>query len=378
MTFNDDVDTIIELVKDATLKKFGQEIDLIVVYGSRARGTHRPSSDLEMFVVLESRKKTNVEWFFVYKDIPVDLWTKEWQELEKVSNKESAANGGFVLQAGTISTCNVIYYKDEKARHRFQQIRDKVKEFSKCPEINIEVVNKYFDNMYNFLGKIYFSKEKHDLIEARRGAWHIIISSIILLGMINNRYYLNNWGTNIHEAKEFAIFPKGLIDDARDLSTEDNFDNLLTTATRVVDNMRAILIEIFEKDLVDIDLAFLSTEVSSIEYLFKIRNAALQEDIIAASYAVFELQPLTAQDLWVHDKKWTKASRFLLHNELREKYDSYGFPDFTKAITSQDFGELIKLTDDYEKMFFKYIEEHDMKMNSFNNLEELKKYLNLE
>ena len=242
----------------------------------------------------------------------------------------------------------------------------------------MEFVNKYFNNMYNFLGKIYFAKEKNDMIEARRNAWYIIISNVILLGKINNRYYLNNWGTNIYEAEEFDTIPKDLVVDARNLSTEDNFDNLLKTATRVIDNMRLILVEIFKKYPIEIDIEFLSTEVSAIEYLYKIRNGAFQKDIIAAAYAVFELQPLTAQDLWVHEKKWTKAGKLLHYNEYGEKYADYGFPDFTNAITSQDFKELIKLTNHYEEAYYKYLDEQDMTMNSFDNLEDLKIYLNLE
>ncbi len=377
MTFEEDVDIIIDLVKEATLKKFGQDIDLIVVYGSRARGTHRPTSDLEMFAVVESKSKTHAEWFFLYKGIPVDFWTKTWEEWEKISINNPADNGGFSLQAGTLATCNVIYCKDNNTKLRLEKIRDNLKIFSEPREISIEFVNKYFNDMYNFLGKIYFAKEKGDLIEARRNAWKIIMSNVILLGKINNRYYLENWGTNIYEAKEFDIFPKDLVADARILSSEDNFDNLLKTATRVIDNLRLILIEIFKKYPIEKDIEFLSTEVSAIEFLYKIRNGALQEDIIAASYAVFELQPLTAQDIWINEKKWTKASQFLLYNELREKYIDYGFPDFTKAITSHEFRELIKLTNDYEEIYYKYLDENGMKMNSFDNLEELKAYLDL-
>ncbi len=378
MSFDDDVDTIVDLLKDATLKKFSQDIDLIVVYGSRARGTHSPTSDLEMFAVVENKSKTYAEWFFIYKDIPVDFWTKTWEDWEKISINDPADNGGFALQAGTLATCNIVYCKDEETKLRFEKFKDNLKIYSEPREISIEFVNKYFNNMYNFLGKIYFAKVKNDLVEARRNAWQIIISNIILLGRINNSYYLNNWGTNIYEAEEFDVVPKNLIADARNLSTEDDFDKLLKTATRVIDKMRLILVEIFKKYPLEIDIEFLSTEVSAIEYLYKVRNAALQKDIIAAAYAVFELQPLAAQDLLVHEKKWTKAGQLLHYNEYREKYVDYGFPDFTNAITSQDFEELIKLTNDYEKIYYKFLSENDMKMNSFDNLDDLKVYLNLE
>ncbi|MHA2357891.1 MAG: nucleotidyltransferase domain-containing protein, partial [Candidatus Heimdallarchaeaceae archaeon] len=173
MTFEDDVDNIVEMLKEATIKKFGQEIDLIAIYGSRARGTHEPTSDLELFVLVDKREKTNAEWFFVYKDIPVDLWSKEWESIEKITKNDPSADGGAVLVAGSIVTCKVIYYKDEETKNRFEKCREELKELSLHKEINLENANKYFNDMYKFLGKIYFAKEKQDLVEARNNAWFI-------------------------------------------------------------------------------------------------------------------------------------------------------------------------------------------------------------
>lgn len=371
MTFDDDVDTIVELIRKATIKKFGQEIDLILIYGSRARGTHEPSSDLEMFAVVEDSKKTKAEWFFLYKDISVDLWTNDWEGLENVDE------GSSVLQAGTLSTCKVIYYKDKKTESRFEKCIDKMKTLAAHKEKNLESANKIFNDIYKYLGKIYIAKEKDDIVEARNNVWHIIISIVIILAKINNSFLLNTWGTNMHEIAELGIIPNNLISDIGNLATENDFDTLLSIATRAINNIRTIMIEMNEKNPIDLRVEFLSAEVSAIEYLYKIRKAVRHEDIITASYAVFELQTLASRDLWVNEKKWTQAGQFLLYNEFREKFDNYGFPDFTKAITSHDFESLIKLTDDFEKFYLKYLSENDMSMNAFSTLDELNTYLNL-
>ena len=371
MGFEEDVDFIVEFIKEATIKKFGQEIDLIAIYGSRARGTHEPRSDLEMFVVVEDRKKTNAEWFFLHKDIPVDLWTMDWKIVE------NAYEGTNVLPAGTISTCDVIYYKDEKSKIRFGNCREKLKKLDQYRELNLENANKLFNDIYKYLGKIYFAKKEQDIVEARNNAWLIIISIAIILAKINNRYFLDNWGTNMYEAKEFAIVPNNLISITEKLASEDDFDKLLLIATQAIDNIRTILIEINEKNLDDEEKGFLGTEVSTFEFLNKIRKAARHKDIIAASYAVHDLQASAAQDLWVNEKKWTKAGQFRFYNEYKEKYNYYGFPDFTSAISSQDFYGLIKLADIFEETLRKYLNEKELIINDFTNLDELKSYLNL-
>ncbi len=182
----------------------------------------------------------------------------------------------------------------------------------------------------------------------------------------------------MYEAKDFAIIPKNLISDTEELTSEDDCDTLLLTATRVINNIRTILIEMNEKYPTDVGIAFLNTEVSSFEFLNKIRKAARHKDIISASYAIHDLQASVARNLWVKEKKWTKAGQFLLYDEYREKFDRYGFPDFTNAISSHNFNGLIKLADNFEEILRKYLSENDLSMNDFTNLDELKAYLKLD
>jgi hypothetical protein len=371
MTFDDDVDTIVELIKEATLKKFNQEIDIILIYGSRARGDFELNSDLEMIAIVEDSKKTIAEWFFLYKGIPVDLWTNDWKGIESVDE------GSSVLQAGTLSTSEVVYFKDELTKIRFEECINRMKNLAANKEKNQGSASKILNDIYKYLGKIYFAKEKNDIVEARNNAWHIIISSVIILAKMNNSYLLNTWGTNMYEVAELSIKPNNLIANMEILASEEDFDTILSTAVQVIDDVRILMIEMNEKDPLDVRVEFLCTEVSAVEYLFKIRKAVRHKDILAASYAVFELQSLSSRDLWVNVKKWTKAGQFLLYNEFREKYDKYGFPDFTKAISSQDFDELSELSNRFEEIYFRYLSECNLKLNTFNNLDELKEYLDL-
>jgi predicted nucleotidyltransferase len=371
MTFDDDVDTIVDLIKEATIKKFSQEIDVILIYGSRARGDYESSSDLEMIAIVEDSKKTKVEWFFLYKGIPVDLWTNDWKGIENVDE------GSSVLQAGTLSTAKVIYYKDKEAKNRFEESVKRVKNFTADEEKNLESANKIFSDIYKYLGKICFAKVKKDIVEARNNVWHIVISSVIILAKINNSFLLNTWGTNMYEVTELSVKPKNLISYMETLVSSDNFDVILSTAIQLIDSLRALMIEINKKYPLDMRVEFLCTEVSAIEYIFKIRKAVKHKDILAASYAVFELQSLASRDMYVNEKKWTKAGQFLLYNDFREKYDHYGFPDFTEAISSRDFNKLNNLSDNFEEVFLRYLSENDMKLKAFNNLEELKEYLHL-
>ena len=163
------------------------------------------------------------------------------------------------------------------------------------------------------------------------------------------------------------ILSKGFIQDSR----------MRSLATQFIDKIRNLVIAKNKKFPLDMRVEFLCTEVSAIEYLYKIRKGIRHKDILAASYAVFELQTLSSRDLLVNEKRWTKAGQFLLYNEFREKYDEYGFPDFTEAISSHDYRKLNKFIDSFEEVYIKYLSENEMKLNAFNTPEELKEYLNL-
>ena len=83
-----------DFIKDKLLEEYREVIELIVVYGSYARGTYNEYSDLDMFVLVDSEETytgiTSLPWIFRYKKTVIDCWENTWGKLE--SNLEFIKN----------------------------------------------------------------------------------------------------------------------------------------------------------------------------------------------------------------------------------------------------------------------------------------------
>jgi predicted nucleotidyltransferase len=186
--YTEDLTTI---MKDIALKRYGKSIAIIAMYGSRARGDYEEDSDLEFFAVTDDEKiKVDIE--FTFNGIPVDMWSKSFDYFEKVAQIDEY----WILPAGTLSYCEIIYVRSEEDKIRFESLIKKATQSGKYYEKNLENAAKYFDGMFKYLGLIQFAKHKDDIHEARDACWGLIIGATYVVAHVNSRPLQNNWGQN--------------------------------------------------------------------------------------------------------------------------------------------------------------------------------------
>ena len=77
----------------------------VILYGSRARGTHRPDSDVDVAVLINGERLEFVETKMAMADLafdvlledglrisPLPIWVSEWERPEQYSNPELLRN----------------------------------------------------------------------------------------------------------------------------------------------------------------------------------------------------------------------------------------------------------------------------------------------
>lgn len=77
----------------------------VILYGSRARGTHRPDSDVDVAVLLIGERQSFVDTKLAMADLafdvmletglrisPLPVWVSEWERPEQYSNPELLRN----------------------------------------------------------------------------------------------------------------------------------------------------------------------------------------------------------------------------------------------------------------------------------------------
>ncbi len=325
-----------------------KEISLILLYGSRAKGTHSPKSDVEYIVVLETNRGNKLSFECIYKGIPVSLFSISWEQLNKIASRDEY----WILPAGSYVSAKVIYSRSEDDLACFKEFQTNLGFQERFESKHLDNALHSYDKLTNALGQMLIAKRNGDIREARKAGWELLIAASFIVGHINQRYYLNNWGDNLYEAFEFQSIPHNFKQLTNIISHIADIELMLQSAVELVNGLRMLLIDKLEgKEANDAhELEILKpNSTDALSYNNKIRKAAQKEDIIAASYAVHDFQILMVRDLLKQSNKWDKASKLRLYSDLMTEYMQQGFPDFNHLISQRDFKKMLEVTDRVEK-----------------------------
>ena len=145
------VGKLTDILKEIAIKRYGNSIAIIAMYGSRSKkNDFEDDSDLEFFAIIEDGKKVDIE--FTFNGIPCDMHGNTWEFWEKVS----ILNEYWVLPAASIKYAKIIYARSEGDRDRFLKLAKEINQYGKYYQKNIELATKFFTRMYGFLGNIQF------------------------------------------------------------------------------------------------------------------------------------------------------------------------------------------------------------------------------
>jgi predicted nucleotidyltransferase len=351
-------------MKDVAIKRYGDNIAIIAMYGSRARGDFDPDSDLEFFAIAENGIKVDIE--FTFNGIPVDMSSQTWERIEEVSKIDTH----WILPAGALAYCRVIYTRSIEDKARFDKIIEEIKQPQKYCKKSVLKASKIFLDMYGFLGKLQFSKYQNDLQEARDACWHLIISVTYIVGHANSRYLKHNWGANLDEIFSLDKVPEGLQQLIDDMISETDFDKILEVANRLVEVTRQFMITLTLGQEEDSELEMLRTS-DSLAFLNKIKKAGRKKHLYAAGYAIHTFQSLVARDLLRLAKIWDQSTKFKLYSEYKELYEKQ-YVDFFDTMSSKDYEKMTQLADG---IYTTLLEFNIGQVPDFQSLEEIKQNL---
>jgi len=102
-----------ELEKESWYQKIKEDIKAIILYGSVAKGTNRPDSDIDVLIILPlktEKKFTKGEYFYKHKNYEINIVLRSIEKLRKINFKKD----GF--QKEIFRNAEFIFEKDNKVR----------------------------------------------------------------------------------------------------------------------------------------------------------------------------------------------------------------------------------------------------------------------
>lgn len=101
---------------DHSLVEETSGINLILVYGSLARGTENEFSDIDMLVVSDV---ISVSWSFVLNGCPVSVHTMTWDEIAGLTKGQ---HGTWSVGASVFEHSKILWSRSKAVERRFTEI----------------------------------------------------------------------------------------------------------------------------------------------------------------------------------------------------------------------------------------------------------------
>ncbi|MCG3254356.1 MAG: nucleotidyltransferase domain-containing protein, partial [Candidatus Heimdallarchaeota archaeon] len=288
------------------------DIDLVLLYGSFARGLGHELSDYDIIIICDTKK---VVWEFILKERVVKAWSMTWEHAEKVVTGKTNV---WITAAAALTHGIVLWEKSKEHHKKLEKVIEKVSEGSVT---SVEKVLYWYESYYGKLWMINNSIKTGKTENVRFFIQEVANGICYALSGINNQYYLNNWGKQLPEIEEFSIKPENFTERYTEMVTAQPV-RALEIAEDLLDETHKLLIGWLEKNKPHSSETYkgIVTEWPSvIEALNAIKSSAKKSNIAGIVFAVFDF---TEMIFWAYmilqNKIWNRTIFYPMDEYLRK------------------------------------------------------------
>ncbi len=333
-----DVFKIAEVLVSHAVRAHPDEIAIIAYYGSHAKGTASPTSDLDIFYIPDAGQAGSLCSQFVIDGLPYDFWPVSWQLAEDIAHARSGRP--WAVSASLIADAQVLYHRSAQDLARFETLQARIATLTR-PEGRSLMVAKALDAFKDTvfqLGQMRLAVTVDDQAGLHWAAQKFVDSAVNCLALVNQTYFSKGWGANLPEISRLPHQPEGLMPSIHTILLPPGPDDALAQAEKLAQGVRQVLREA-QAALAEPQEArqvFQDFYFFVVEYKHKVLSACARGDKVAARYAATMLQGELCQMM----NKVTQGfygTDFNLLGEYVGGYQEAGFPDL---LTPASQGEL--------------------------------------
>ena len=332
-------DCLIEKIK----KDYDGDVSLVHVHGSYFYNDVHNLSDLDMFFVPKTDRGYKLGQTFILNGIGCDYWALPWERLERIANHEEKI-------VSIITDGKILYYHSEEDLERFNKLKEKAN--------NIADKEKFKNNGKQVLKDAYKHYFKiincNDITEIRKCIIEIIYVISFSLAQLNctpvkrGRKYLKK------EILSMKLIPADFENIYENLFTEKNTDRIKELLYTLILNTEKLFEDDSKSTFFDNFNGFYE---EMIQHYNKIYHACETGDIYTPLFASVEL---TSE----------------IEELLKRSKSPYKLPDMVGAYNPDNLNEIREMAKKQQEYFEKILKENGVNIKSFNDIEELKNYLN--
>lgn len=240
-----DVFEVAELLISRAVARHGDDIELVAYYGSRARGTARDDSDLDIFYTPRDGTHPPVGKAFLLEGRLFDFWAIPWGTLEGFATGRIR---GFAFAPAVVHHAKVLHARNEEVTDRLAGLKERVRE-QLAPEARPRMVRRAlraFREVLADLGNARLASGQGGLPAVRAAGWALIRSVLECLALANQRFFDHGFGPALSELEVLGQRPDHLEALVREIATSDDPSRVLRAAERLAVETRSLLLRIAE------------------------------------------------------------------------------------------------------------------------------------
>jgi len=135
LKLKEEFEKLLEILLKELQKHYGERLFSVVVYGSVARGTHRPDSDLDLLIIVENLPKSSYDRFMEFLKIEEKLEPRLrrlrkkgiYTHISPVLKTPEEAKKVSLLYLDMTEDAKIIYDKDNFFRKILEELKEKLK-----------------------------------------------------------------------------------------------------------------------------------------------------------------------------------------------------------------------------------------------------------
>lgn len=362
------------ILVDHALATHGEDIALIFYYGSHAKGTARPTSDLDIAYIPDEGEADSLYSSFVLDGLPYEFWPVSWRFLEDIAG--AAGGRPWPVAHSLLAYAQVLYARSAADRERFEALRARSSALA-LPEAGPIMLQKSLEEYKALAFRLNHLRQaaaSGDAASLRFAAWPFAHSLLACLGLLNQRPLDRGWAESLEE----GVLPRApeRLREGMEAVVFGPAGAALSEATRLADEARRLLLEAQDERAATVAAGDLFADFYPYvyEYRQKIIAACERGDRFTAAQSAYLLQKDIAQML--HQVTSGVYPRDLyLAREYSEAYAAAGLPDMLEAASTGELGELAARARLLDDRFRAWLAMHGIATNELSDDDDLRRFL---
>ena len=339
---------IAELFIEKVRRDYPNDISLVVVMGSFIYNDTHDKSDLDIYFVPKTERGYNLGFTFILDEIGFDMWPISWERLEKIASHDERITS-------IVTEGKVIYYSSVEDLTRLDELKAKALDTSD-KSVFTKKSKEVFSKSYELIYRI---QEAKSLGQLRRYGIQFINTIGYALALLNGTTIKRGRGKLKQEILSNKLVP-------------ENFSSLYDTLffSSDMETIKHDLLELMKntEELIDIELAKYRNRGSASDVLY-----GFFEELISSYNKIehaYDLNnPFTC--LFAGCEIQDEIDDILQYADL-EKPD---FPDIAMSYDPEHLQQIAQAAQAHKKQFTDFLQENNVSIRRFENLEEYEKYL---